>query len=103
MTKNELKALDKEIQYLSGYQDRIKYIRQSLEINPQFNFLRESETIEHLYKSILEDRKKVKSSFFYASTSGWTVMYIRDKNKYKKNEKFKLKIYHSFVESDNFE
>ncbi len=103
MTKQENKKLDTLTQYLCGYQDRIKQIRQALEINPQFNYLKEVETIEYLYNSLLRDRKKVKSNFLYASTSGWTVMYFRAKEKYKKNEKFNVKIYFSFVEDETFE
>lgn len=103
MTKREIKKLDTLTQYLCGYQDRIKQIRQTLEINPQYNFLNEIETIESLYESVLEDRKKIKSNILYASTSGWTVMYFRAKDKYKKNEKFSLKIYFSFVDDDTFE
>jgi hypothetical protein len=103
MTKQQIKKLDTLTQYLCGYQDRIKLIRQTLEINPQYNFLKEVETIESLYESVLEDRKKVKSNFLYASTSGWTVMYFRAKEKYKKNEKFNVKIYFSFVDDDTFE
>lgn len=103
MTTKELKILDKEIQYLSEYKDRLQVIRQATGINPKFCFLREAETIESLYKSVLEDRKKIKSSYFFASTSGWTVQYIRDKKTYKKGEKFKVMIFHSFVYTDNYE
>jgi len=103
MTKKEIKKLDTLTQYLCGYQDRIKQIRQTLEINPQFNFLNEVETIESLFETVLSQRKKIKSTVIYAATSGWTVMYFRAKDKYKKNEKFSLKIYFSFVDDDTFE
>ncbi len=103
MTKQENKKLDTLTQYLCRYQDRIKQIRKAVDINPQFNYLKEVETIEYLYDSLLRDRKKIKSNFLYASTSGWTVMYFRAKEKYKKNEKFNVKIYFSFVEDETFE
>lgn len=104
MTKKELKIFDKQIQYLCEYsQDKIKSIRQVTGINPGLTFLKEIETIEYLYKSLLEDRKIIKSNYLYTSTSGWTVEYIRDKKKYKKNEKFKIRICFSFVSTDNLE
>jgi hypothetical protein len=102
MTKKEIKILDQAIQALCEKQDRIKIIRQTLGINTDFDFLREIETIESLFEGVLQDRKKVKGSFLYASTSGWTVQYIRNKNEYKKGEKFWVNIYFSFVETDNF-
>ena len=79
----------------------IKSIRHSSGINPQYDFLEEFNTVERLYKSILEDRKKIKSYHFSIATSGWNVEYLRDKKTYKKGEKFKLKIYHSFIYTDN--
>ena len=104
MTKKELKILDEQIQYLCEYnQDKIFSIRQALGINPKFTFLREAETIEYLYKSLLEDRKVIESNYLFATTSGWTVEYVRDKKKYKKNEKFRIRIFFSFVSTDNFE
>ena len=101
MTVKELKILDKEIQYLCNYQDRIKEIRQVTNINPSYSFTKEAEIIEYLYKSILEERKKDKSTFFSIGTSGWYVIYLREKKTYKKGENFKIKIFHSFAYTDN--
>ena len=101
MTKKETEILDKQMSYLSNYVDMIKSIRQSTGINPQYDFLEEFNTVERLYKSVLEDRKKFKSNHFCTGSSGWNVVYFRDKKKYKKGEKFTLKIYHSFVYTDN--
>ena len=92
--------MDEAIQYLCEKQDRIAITRQTLGINTDYNFLREVETIESLYRSILQDRKKLKSNFFFVSSSGWTVQYFRDKKKYEKGEKYYLNIYFSFVEMD---
>ena len=103
MTNKEIKKLDDLIQYLCENQDRIKTIRQALGINPGFSFYREVQTIEHLYTNVLEERKIGKSNFFYITSSGWTVMYLRDKNKYEKDEKFQVKIYFSFVDVDTLE
>ena len=103
MNKKEIKILDKAIQDLCYYQDRINITRQTLGINTDFTFLREVETIESLYEDVLERRKKFKSTFFFAGTSGWTVQYIRDNKKYKKNEKFSIQIFFSFVETDTFD
>lgn len=103
MTNKERKILDKEIQYLCEYQDRVHAIREYANINPHYSFLKEVETIESLYESILEDRKKYKSTYLSVGTSGWYVCYFRDKKTYKKGEKFGLKIYHSFVFTDNLE
>jgi hypothetical protein len=103
MTDKELKILDKEIQYLCESQDRIKAIRQVTGINPGFTFLREVEIIEYLYKSVLENRKNEKSTYFACATSGWHVVYLRDKKTYKNGEKFNIKIFHTFVWSDNCE
>lgn len=103
MNKKDIRILDDAIQYLSTKQDRVKIIRTTLGINTDFDFLKEIQTIEILFKGLLEHRKKDKSTFFYASTSGWTVQYFRDKNKYKKGEKYSLNIYFSFVEEDTFE
>ena len=61
MTDKERKILDKEIHYLSEQQDRVKAIRQYTRINPGYTFQREAETIEYLYKSVLENRKLEKS------------------------------------------
>ena len=102
MTAKEIKILDKEIQYLCEQQDRVKAIREYTGINPGFTFLREAETIESLYKSILQDRKKLKSNFFFVSSSGWTVQYFRNKKTYKEGEKFSVQIFFSFVETDTF-
>lgn len=103
MNKKDIRILDDAIQYLSTKQDRVKIIRTTLGINTDFDFLREIQTIEILFKGLLEYRKKGKGTFLYTSTSGWTVQYFRDKNKYKKGEKYSLNIYFSFVEEDTFE
>jgi hypothetical protein len=55
-----------------------------------------------LFEGLLEDRKNIKSTFLFRSTSGWTVQYFRDKKKYEKGEKYFLNIYFSFVETDTF-
>jgi hypothetical protein len=41
--------------------------------------------------------------YFSCGTSGWFVVYLRDKKKYKEGEEFSIKIYHTFVWSDNLE
>jgi len=93
MNKKDYKILDEAIQYLCEKQDRIKIKRQTLGINTDYDFLREG---------LLEDRKNIKSSFLFRSTSGWTVQYFRDKKKYENGEKYYLNIYFSFVETDTF-
>jgi hypothetical protein len=103
MNKKELEILDKEIQYLCEQQDRVKAIREYTGINPGYTFLKEVETIESLYKSVLENRKHEKSMYFSVGTSGWFVVYLRDKKKYKEGEDFSIKIYHTFVWSDNLD
>lgn len=103
MTEKEIKILDKEIQYLCEQQDRVKAIREFTGINPHYDFLREVETIEMLYKSILQFRKQEKGTYFHTGTSGWYVLYLRDKKKYKKGEKFRIKIFHTFVWTDNLD
>ena len=103
MTKKEIEILDDQIQYLcKNYQDRIKIMRQTLGINTDYDFLREIQTIEMLFEGLLEDRKNIKSTFLFRSTSGWTVQYFRDKKKYEKGEKYFVNIYFSFVETDTF-
>ena len=102
MNKKEIKILDRLIQDLCEKQDRIKIMRQTLGINTDYDFLRETETIESLYISILQDRKKLKSNFFFVSSSGWTVQYFRNKKTYKEGEKFSVQIFFSFVETDTF-
>lgn len=103
MNKKDIQILDNSIQYLCTKQDRIKDIRNTLRINIDFDFLREIETIESLFKGVLDYRKKSKNTFFFASSSGWTVQYFRDKKEYKKGEKYYINIYFSFVEDDTFE
>ena len=102
MTKREIKILDDQISYLSFYADRIKCIRTTTGINTDYSFLKEAETIESLYKDILQYRKEEKSTYFSVGTSGWTVEYLRDKKTYKKGEKFKVKVHFSFVEFDTY-
>ena len=82
MTKKEIKILDKEINYISSYADRINCIRIATGINTDYSFLKEVETIEYLYKSILQYRKEEKSNYFHTGTSGWFIEYFRDKKKY---------------------
>jgi hypothetical protein len=103
MTNKERKILDKEIQYLCDYQDRVKAIREYTGIHPHKTFLNEVETIESLYKSVLENRKQCESTYFSVGTAGWFVVYLRDKKKYKDGEDFSIKIYHTFVWSDNLD
>lgn len=103
MTEKDIKILDKAIQHLCSKQDRIKIIRQVLGINTDFDFLREVETIENLFLAVLKERKKYKDCLIFASTSGWTVHYVRQNKTYKKGEKYNLHIFFSFVEYDNFE
>ena len=104
MTKKEIEILDDQIQYLCNhYQDRIKAIRQVTGINPAFTFLREAEIIESIYKSVLEHRKTEKATYFSCGTSGWHIIYLRNKKTYKDGEKFVIKIHFSFVEADNYE
>ena len=102
MNKKEIEKLDDLIGYLSTYADRIKCIRITTGINTDFDFLREAEIIEYLYKSILQERKKIKSTYFETGTSGWFVEYFRDKKTYKEGEKFHVRIYFSFVWGDTF-
>ncbi len=104
MTDRERKILDKEIQYLcKNYIDRVQAIREYTGINPACTILKEVETIEYLYELILEDRKRSKSTYFSVGTSGWNVVYLRNKKTFKKGEKFRIQIYHSFVYTDNYE
>ena len=104
MTKKEIEILDDQIQYLcKNYQDRIKIMRQTLGINTAFTFLREVEIIESIYKSVLEHRKTEKATYFSCGTSGWHIIYLRNKKTYKDGEKFVIKIYFSFVETDTYE
>jgi hypothetical protein len=104
MTKKEIEILDDQIQYLCNhYQDRIKIMRQTLGINTAFTFMREVEIIESLYKSVLEHRKSEKATYFSCGTSGWHITYLRNKKIYKDGEKFVIKIYFSFVETDTYE
>ena len=103
MNKKEIEILDRLIQDLCKKQDRIKIMRQTLGINTDYDFLRETETIESLYRSILQDRKKLKSNFFFVSSSGWTIQYLRNKKTYKEGEKFNVQIFFTFVETDTFD
>ena len=103
MTKKQIKKLDDLIGYLSTNSDRIKIIRQTLGINTDYNFLREVEIIEYLFTSVLKLRKKLDNTVICASTSGWTVNYIRQHKKYKKDEDYSVSIYFSFVEADTYE
>jgi hypothetical protein len=50
---------------------------------------------------VLENRKHDKSMYFSCATSGWHVVYLRDKKTYKEGEKFRIKIFHTFVWTDN--
>ena len=103
MNKKEIKKLDYLVGYLSEYSDRIKCIRIATGINTDYSFLKEVEIIEYLYKSLLEYRKEAKSTYFHTGTSGWFIEYFRDKKKYKKGEKFNIRIYFSFVWGESFD
>lgn len=103
MKEKDIKVLDDAIQHLCTKQDRIKIIRQTLGINTNYDFLEEVDTIERLFLAVLKERKKYEDCLIYASTSGWTVQYIRKNKKYKKGEKYNIHIFFSFVEVDNFE
>ena len=103
MKEKDIKVLDDAIQHLCTKQDRIKIIRQTLGINKNYDFLEEVDTIERLFLAVLKERKKYEDCLIYASTSGWTVQYIRKNKKYKKGEKYNIHIFFSFVEVDNFE
>lgn len=103
MNKKEIKILDRLIQDLCKRQDRIKIMRQTLGINTDFDFLKEVETIEYLFQSVLRERKNYKDCLITAGTSGWTVQYMRPNKTYKKGEKYNLHIFFSFVEVDTFE
>lgn len=100
MTKKERQKFDSIIDYLQQQQDfnRVKKIRQVVGINSHYNEEDEINTILSLYNCVLKDRKKYKSTFIFAGTSGWNIRYIRDKNKYRKGEDFKIDLYHSFVD-----
>jgi hypothetical protein len=103
MTSKEIRALDKLISELSEKSDIVWKIRQTTGINPGFSFTRESEIIEYLYVQVLDLRKKLDTPFITASTSGWTVDYIREKRKYKKDEKYNIRASFSFVWTDTYE
>jgi hypothetical protein len=103
MTKKDIYILDDAIQDLCKKQDRVIKIRQTIGINADYDFLREVQTIEMLFEGLLEDRKNIKSTFLFRSTSGWTVQYFRDNKKYEKDENYYLNIYFSFVEMDTFD
>ena len=104
MTKKQQKILDEQIQYIcKHHQERIYKIRKALDAHPNKSFLSEVETIESLFKSCLDSRKEFKASNYSAESDGWTVEYFPNKLKYKKNEDFKLRIFFSFVDVDNFE
>ena len=103
MTNKDIKILDDAIQYLCTKQDRIKIIRQTLGINTDYDFLKEVETIEYLFLSVLRERKKIEDCLITAGTSGWTVQYMRPNKKYKKGEKYHVHIFFSFVEYDTFD
>lgn len=100
----ELKILEKQLQYLQKYDsDRVYKIRQALNINPQFSWEREADTIRQLFKYVLKARENNGDNYFFTSTSGWTVEYFRNKKKYKEGENFWIKIYFSFVEADTLD
>jgi hypothetical protein len=100
---NEQEILDERLKYLENcYADKIKAIRGITGHNPHFTFADEAKIIEYLYARLLQDRKEWKGRELFMRTSGWTVQYIRKNVKYKKGEKFHIRIYHSFVQTDNF-
>ncbi len=103
MKPKDIKILDEAMQQLCSKQERMIIIRQVLGINTDFDLLKEVETIENLFLAVLKERKKYKDCLIFASTSGWTVQYIRQNKTYKKGEKYNIHIFFSFVEHDNFE
>ncbi len=99
----EQQILEKLLQYIENcYADKIKAIRGITGHNPHFTFSDEAATIEYLYARLLQDRKIVKGTVFSTGTSGWFVQYHRKNTEYKEGEEFNIKIYHSFVFTDNF-
>ena len=82
---------------------KVKKIRETISINPQFSYLDELHTIQGLFDYVKNHRKKSTYHTVYASTSMWTVEYMRNSNKYKKNEKFVLTIRFSPVEDEHNE
>ena len=97
------KILEKQIDYLSKDADRIKKIRLACNVNPHFEFEREADTIRSLYDHVLKTRETVRGNHIMAGTGGWTVNYHRKKKTFKKDEKFWIHIFFSFVETDNFD
>jgi len=105
MTEKEQKKIDDVIHYFNESESfyRVKKIREVLNINPLFDKNREIEIIEYLYRCVLQNRKKIKSTLVFSSTSGWTVTYYRNKKEYKEDEDFELEVHHSFVDYDTNE
>ena len=103
MKKKDLKIIDKVIGDLSVDSQRIQKFREVTNINPQFTFTREAEIVEHNFRNVLDLRKKCEGTVISSSTSGWTVNYIRQHKTYKKNEKYSLNIYFTFVETDTYD
>ena len=103
MTKKDRKKIDDIIGYLSESSDRIQSIRQVTNINPQYSFTREASIIEYHFFHVLNLRKKCQGTLISSSSSGWTVNYIRQHKKYKKDEEYCLNIYFSFVDADTYD
>ncbi len=103
MTKKDRKKIDHIIGYLSESSHRIQSIRQVTNINPQYSFTREAAIIEYHFNHVLDLRKKCQGTLISSSSSGWTVNYIRQHKKFKKDEDYSLNIYFSFVETDTYD
>ena len=103
MSKKDRKKIDYIIGYLSESSQRIQSIRQATNINPQYSFNREAEIIENHIDNVLEIRKRCQGTLISSSSSGWTVNYIRQHKKYKKDEEYSLNVYFSFVDADTYD
>jgi hypothetical protein len=100
----EQEILDEQLQYLEKYYaDLIKAMREMTGYNPHFTFADEAKTIEYLYAELLQTRKDFKGTHISIGTSGWFVQYTRKNVKYKVGEKFNVRIYYSFIQTDNCE
>jgi hypothetical protein len=103
MTKKDDKIFRKIINDLSEDIGRIQAIRGAVGINPQYNFNDECRIIEYIFNNALNLRTRCDGTVISSSTQGWTVNYIRQHKKYKKDEEYSLNIYFSFVETDTYD
>lgn len=100
----EQQMLDEQLQYLEKYHtDLIKAMREITGHNPHFTFADEAKTIEYLFAELLQYRKEFKGTYMSIGTSGWFVQYTRKNVKYKVGEKFNIRIYYSFIQTDNYD